>query len=507
MATHPNFRQTPPRDEISGVLDWLASPVPDDPASDLAQLCAELGALGHVGLDPARYQRILDLFYDRARRLFQLLRSQLAQASLPLSTQVRAMAALLISANDGIATGYERILGQADRLMPSKRRTPATAAARALRCLGEALQTCYLIAYPLPVGLWRRIHSLAQQSQVRFEPTATVIPGVSLDGEKIYREILALAAIQPEGFTPAEILLAVDYLNHYAAAVNILPDVPDDGETVWYWLDSALDTGPQPSSRRIPPEHGALIRCSFRLLARLLGEQVSALEAGIPAGNLRLPESAAAPGSIAALKRLQAQWARPPQRHFPRRSHFTQAQACVGLDDLWQLLEKGEAPGAGIQTSPPHTTHWQILNESPSGYAVLHVAGAVEGLLPGSVIALRPAEDQPWSICVVRRMKSEGPDHLELGLELLAPDAHSVRILFRNGDAEQQPTAGLLLPALPALREKPAILAPSGAYNARRFFIVSGADKTHVMQGRLLSMEMQTGQVELFQFEEDPYPT
>lgn len=489
------------------MLDWLASPVPDDPASDLAQLCAELGAFAHAGLALARYQRILDLFYDRARRLFQLLRTPLARARLPLSQEVRAMAGLLISANDGIAAGYEHILGQADRLVPSKRRTPASAAARALRCLGEALQTCYLIAYPVPAGLWLRIHRLAKQNQAHFEPTATVIPGVSLDGEKIYREILALAAIQPEGFTPSETLLAVDYLGQYAAAVNILPDAPAEGEAVWYWLDSTLDMGPQPSSRRIPPGHGALVRCSFQLLARLLGEQVSALEAGIPAGNLRLPESAAAPGGIAALKRLQAHWANPPQRHFPRRHPFTQAQVCVGLDDLWQLLEKGEAPAAGIQTSAPQTTRWQILNESPSGYAVLHVSGVVDGLLPGSVIALRPGEDQPWSICVVRRMKSEGPEHLELGLELLAPDAHSVRILFRNGDSEQQPTSGLLLPALPALREKPAILTPSGAYNARRFFIVSGADKTHVMQGRLLSMEMQTGSVELFQFEEDPYPT
>ena len=39
-----------------------------------------------------------------------------------------------------------------------------------------------------------------------------------------------------------------------------------------------------------------------------------------------------------------------------------------------------------------------------------------------------------------------------------------------------------------------------------RFFIVSGEDKTHVMQGRLLSLDLQTGAVELFQFESDPYP-
>lgn len=151
-------------------------------------------------------------------------------------------------------------------------------------------------------------------------------------------------------------------------------------------------------------------------------------------------------------------------------------------------------------------TEWMVLNESPTGYAVMHVAGTVEGLVPGSVIALRPAPDKPWNICVVRWMKSENPEHIELGLELVSPAARSVQLMFRNGDPAQQPTPGLLLPAIPALRENPALLAPSGAFSARRFFIVSGEDKTQVTQGRLLSMDMQTGAIELFQFESDPYP-
>mgnify|MGYP003377819864 CR=1 FL=1 len=182
------------------------------------------------------------------------------------------------------------------------------------------------------------------------------------------------------------------------------------------------------SSASVPPGHGDLLYCSCQLLARLLGEQVSALESGMPAGNLRLPERAAGQGGIAALKRLQAHWAHPPHRQHSRRHNNFRAQVCVGLNELWRLLEHGEAPegtGAGL----PHMTEWMVLNESPAGYAVMHVAGEVEGLVPGSVIALRPAPDKSWSICVVRWMKSENPEHIELGLELVAPAARSVQLM------------------------------------------------------------------------------
>ncbi|MBK6630177.1 MAG: hypothetical protein IPG33_03575 [Betaproteobacteria bacterium] len=505
MARTVPARQIQSSDDVAHVLDWLASPIPEDPAQDLAQLGGELAALCRAGLESAHYHRILDLFFDRAHRLSNALRVRLIEASLPLGKELRAMAALLISVHDGVASGYERVLLDTERLVHSKRRNVGSVVARALRSLTEALETSCMVACPTPPDLWRRTHALAKSARDHFEPTATVIPGLSLDAEKTYKGLLALAASQPEGFSPGEIALASEYLAQFSAAVSLLPAPPREDEGAWYWVDSSRDMGPVPPNRRIPPDHGDLLYCSFQLLARLLGEQVSALEAGMPAGNLRLPERAAGHGGIAALKRLQSHWAHPPHRHHPRRHNNFRAQVCVGLTELWQLLERGEAL-EGAEVGVPHMTEWMVLNESPGGFAVMHVAGEVEGLVPGSAIALRPAPDRPWSICIVRWMKSENPEHIELGLELIAPAARSVQLMFRNGDPGQLPTPGLLLPAIPALREHPAVLAPSGAYSARRFFIVSGEDKTHIMQGRLLSLDLQTGAVELFQFESDPYP-
>ncbi|CAG0929748.1 MAG: hypothetical protein EFKGCFLK_01986 [Rhodocyclaceae bacterium] len=505
MSSSSPVRKTHPSDDVTHVLDWLASPISDDPAQDLAQLGGELAALRRARIEDAHFHRILDLFYDRAHRLARALRARLTEASLPLAKELRATASLLIAVHLNVVAGYEHALQDPARLALSKRRNAASVAARALRSLAAALDTCFMVASPPPTDLWHRAHALARSARAHFEPTATVIPGLSLDPENLYKGMLALAAAQPEGFSPVEVALASDYLAQFSAAVSLLASPPKEDEGSWYWVDGSRDMGPVPPNRRIPPDHGDLLFCSFQMLARLLSEQIAALENGMPAGNLRLPERAAGPGGIAALKRLQTHWAQPPHRQHARRHNNFRAEVCVGLSELWQLLESGEAP-AGAESGAPRMTEWMVLNESPTGYAVMHVAGTVEGLVPGSVIALRPASDKPWNICVVRWMKSENPEHIELGLELVSPAARSVQLMFRNGDSAQQPTAGLLLPAIPALREHPALLAPSGAFSARRFFIVSGEDKTHVMQGRLLSMDLQTGAIELFQFESDPYP-
>ena len=93
-------RQFRPSDDVAHVLDWLASPIPEDPAQDLAQLSGELAALGRARLEDALYHRILDLFFDRAHRLSHALKVRLTEASLPLGKELRAMAALLITVHE-----------------------------------------------------------------------------------------------------------------------------------------------------------------------------------------------------------------------------------------------------------------------------------------------------------------------------------------------------------------------------------------------------------------------
>ncbi|MFZ5464603.1 MAG: hypothetical protein ACOZB1_13975 [Pseudomonadota bacterium] len=492
---------------IPEVLAWLGTAESPDPGQDLLLLRSHLASVAKADLPVIQFHRLLDLFFERAQRLSQALEPYLA-AALPLERPVRAVAEGLQEINGLLARGYVRVMDDIDgRLVRNKRRNPVVIAARALKNLANQLHTSICIASPPPAELWLRAHQLYRTaSRHGNEDKDAPLPGSTIDAEVIYKGMLAQAAAQPEGFSPAESALLQAYLQRHAPMVDLFTERPADGSASWYWLDTERDAGPVPSNRRIIPQnHGSLLFVSCVRLARHLEEHLTVLGKGASLSDLKLPDVLPQQAAVGFLRRVQQHWSSPPHRHFSRRQHNYRAHLCVGLDDLWHLLHSGKAP-AGTGIGPVRTTEWMVMNESAAGFAVIHVAGEVEGLRTGSVIALRSNSEHPWYICIVRWMRSENPEHIELGLELVAPNAQSVSLIFRNGKPDQKPTPGLLLPPVRALRQHPAIVAPSGSYSSRRFFIVRGDDKTHVSQGRLLSLDMQTDSVELFQFEADPYP-
>jgi hypothetical protein len=122
-------------------------------------------------------------------------------------------------------------------------------------------------------------------------------------------------------------------------------------------------------------------------------------------------------------------------------------------------------------------------------------------------IALRRDPKEAWSICVVRWLRSGDAGQIEMGLQIVSKGAVPVQVGFRlSSDRSVAMVDALVLPVLPALRQHQAVLAPSGTYTSRRFSLVSDIDRLYIAQGRLLSLDMQTSNVELFQFEIDPYP-
>lgn len=161
-----------------------------------------MAALGRARLEDSHFHRILDLFYDRAHRLSRALKARLIEASLPLGKELRAMATLLINVQEQVAAGYERVLIDPGRLAHSKRRNAGAVASRALRSLAEALETSFMITGLPPADLWRRAHALAKTAREHYEPTATVIPGLSSTLKKSTRSCWRWQPPSPRGFRP-----------------------------------------------------------------------------------------------------------------------------------------------------------------------------------------------------------------------------------------------------------------------------------------------------------------
>lgn len=492
---------------VEQILDWLAGPQAADPLEDLAPLRAHLVSLSEAQISGNQFHRILDLFYARAQKITVDLKPHLRDVSLPLPRQQRQIAQGLSDVHQMLARGYQRVLADVEqRRVRNQRRNPSRITGRAMKSLADEFEVAALVAAPVPPELWHSAHQLYREARIEREADAMGVVQPP-DAEQTYREMLALATVQPESLSAHEVEQTATYLAQFAAVAEIREAPPAEPDPSLFWIDPNRDTPPLACARKTPPAGAkGLLYFSCARLAALTAEQLKALERGTPPEELHLPPEAADPAYHGLLRRMQQRWTEPTKRQFPRRRNNYRVQVCIGLNALWNLLDRSTGSHANINPGENAITDWMVLNESPAGYALMHVAGDVEELRNGSALALRTADSQSWQICIVRWMSSENPEHIELGVQVVAPGAVPIRVAFRNAKQPRQPLPALLLEPLPALRQNPAILAPTGSCRSRRFVMVSGEGKTYVAQGRMISLDLQTACVEVFQFEPDPYP-
>lgn len=486
---------------VAAIADWLRSPVAAAPQDDLDPLLTKLTTLGALSVDAATLQRLIDPLQSRALALSRALRPKLAEARLPLVPELRQTAKKLMDIHGLFAGAYQRLLDEAElRTGRNGRPNPALVAGHALRSIAERLQVAALIASPSPPNAWRHAHALFHNTR-HVSVASAGGSGQAFDPAGVYKEILALAIVQPDRLTAPELMFAVEYIARFASVVEIQDARPAEADNRSYWLEPQSDTGPVAVVRRPPPENEGTLFVSCLRLGTLAAEQLRWLEGGAQPDKLNLMAEASQARFRALLQRMQESWTEPRSRLLHRRRNSYSLQVCTGLGAVWKLL-LAHSEGQPM----PALSNWIVVNESPAGYALSQVSGEVDGLVNGGVIAVRAAEDKPWDICVVRWLHADDRGQVELGLQIVATGATPVQVAFRNPQRRDPPQAGLLLPAVPALRSHEAILAPAGCCSSRRFVLVSGGRKTHVVQGRMLSVDIQTMSTELFQFQPDPYP-
>lgn len=482
------------------VLDWLAAPPSAAISDEIALLRRHQQTLSGPGFSPVQQHRCIELFFGRALRIAEELKPRLIESGLPLSRPLHASAKQVTDALVGIAEGFLRTLSavQNGTIRP-QRLLVETLAARGLRLLGETLEIWGLAGGGRTLGQWSCACALFAALGAESSPEE---PGES-GGSALFafRRLLALGSLQLECFSQNEVCWICDYLGSISSLLQIENLPPANPDAPWYWLARDIDESPHSLLRKpCPATAEGLLFFSSHALAKRVAEQLAQLDSGQQPFELNLPKLAVGVQPVPLLQRLRNEWVQPSQRGQPRRKAGYAVQACTGLLAIWKVL-RSEAP----ESASIH--EWQVLNESQGGYSIMHVANQVEGLCAGMAVALRPNSQAPWSVCVVRWIRSDAPTQIELGLQVVSIGASPVSVGFRaSRDRPTRMVNALVLPTTPDLRKHPAILAPAGTYTSRRFALVSDLDRLYIAQGRLLSLDMQTANIELFQFEIDPYP-
>lgn len=478
-----------PADEISNLSAWLESASAVPGFVDLPRLRTCLAQLEQLPLD-VRHMSLLARADVLSHNALQRLRPGLRETALPLARDARARSAEASDLLDQLSRCHLRVL---------KALRHADSARAGLLALYRRFEVAVLAGATVPSGLW-----LCAGEMYR---TLTQVPHDSLEHDAaqkaklVFVRLLALSCLSPQHLSAGEIGEAVDWLDETMIPIVLHDTPPASADETWFWFDFDLDQAPRQFGRRAPPSRSGIVTFSLGPLAShaLATAALLAPEQDDDAGAAEREASVAA-----LLRRVADQFSNAHRRRLSRRRNNYRVSACIGLAEIRRLLS-GDADTPG---DAPPLSEWMVVNESAGGFAIMHVGGHIEGIVSGGVLALRAEDSETWVICLIRWSRSDNPAHVELGLQVLSNGAQSVEIAFRAASpgSERGLHQALLLPAVPALRPKFAILAPAGTYTSRRFVMVAQTGHVYVTQGRLISLDLQTAAVELFQFELDPYP-
>lgn len=492
-------KTSPPQPvQLKQALDWLAEPQQEDPLLDLVPLRKHIAAIDSLGLPVLHRLKIDELFQQRAERIDDALTPTLLDVKLPLPIQLGAVAQDLIGLRAELGQTWLKIAVQANpQDLTRVHRSTAQIYLQGMGNLSRQLIATTLIATPTPINFWRNALALYHGAHESVDPTATLPAEISAIDAR-FKAMLALAAAQPEGLAPREIAFLADYLETHAAVTRIdmiCPEATGD----WFWLDANLDQPPVPLAR-LQPEGGLPFYFRFGELADLAAWHLDQLNDGVPPSSLGLPLQAAGADYRNALERARQCWAAPRRRSFNRRPQTLPVEVCTQLSTLWTALENGsQEPESG--DCDLTYSDWTLRNESPLGYAIVHVVGEVTGIVPGCAVGLRTGAGTAWQICVVRWARSNGSSHIEMGLEVLAPSAQPIRIHAATTSNPAPPIPALLLPALQGLNRSEAILTVRGDYNARPFTLLQEQDeRLQVVECMPHRSLIETSSIEVFEF-------
>ncbi len=487
-----------PQPTLQRVFVWLAARPPDDRVRDLAPIKHHLGEVGKASLAPTQCLKVLELFQSRIDAASQALKPRLIEARLPLPGPLRRIAQGLTDVHGLMATTLLRSIHQSTPGPDQPASSDMNGLCKViLHNLAEQQQVALLVATAPPVGLWIQaqlvFRLLGASPKDAIEPAA--IP--------ILKGMLALAAVQPETLTARENAILAGYIPKLASTVEITakqPSRPDD----WFWLEEHRDLPPVAMVRKAAPIHGTMLYFSCTKLAHVAVQHLRRLDNGELPATPNLPGPASMPEVRDVLARAQSRWRSPPRRQAPRHPSQARVQICARLDRLWSVLHD-QRPNSDIEGLSP-ITDWLVLNESSSGYAMMHVSGPIDDLVAGDILGVRNSPERPWNICLLRWGRSDNQAHVEIGLELISPSAMPVQ-LARHATTDSALAPSLLLARPPGGDGDEALFVERGQLVGNRFTLIGEeAGKLRLAQCEVQRLALQTARVEMFTFKRDYSP-
>jgi hypothetical protein len=462
----------PTPDEIAAWLDTL--PAHDATASSRL-LIEKLVVLNRTPGTPRSRLRILDMLRARAERLRPRLEGELRGAMLPLAPPVRETAHVLEKLLKELAAGYVAAVLDTPRpwLALGLRRQVQGPIVAAMALVVARLALCDRLHARAPASAWQDLHRLYRHArELGAHQRNAEASGAS--PEALYVRALLLAFAEPSRLMPGEHERLQQYVIDFGHLASIVePPIRGDGRCA-FLVDLRRDKPGAAFARRVetPPAGDRLA-----LLTRPLVEQayvhMARLRSGVSPETLGLPADAVAAGYPALLAKAGRSWRGERRRRSPRFTFRPRVHLSVGFDAAWRSL-------AGCAGEGADEGEWTIQNESADGFALRFARGAHRSLVVGQLVLVRSRERDATYLCVVRRVQSDGPEHLEIGVQQVVSAAEAAR--WQPEFAGEGATAVFFCAEA---RGAPArVVAPAGRARANSLLVVERRDRTMSLRAR-----------------------
>ncbi len=332
--------------------------------------------------------------------------------------------------------------------------------------------------------------------------------------ERQYLQILLLEAMNSGRFSPREGLWASRWFKRWCSGPALHLDRVNGGvdrEARGFVVDLDGSDGLQ----RTPATGTSLLCFDSSPLCAMIDQEIASLRDGASPPLLAMPAEKV--GQLALLHKLAILFAPHPvqvERRAERLPVALAVQTIAGFPYIVEELRKNgqkqaddfSAPASFSVAGPFETVPqvWQVKDRSDSGCRMRGQIDNMNRVIPGSLIAVRDSETEPWIVSVVRWFRRLMVDHVEIGVEYLGRRPRFVKMVAgSSGDLavhEQADSAPRCFAALylPPSNEHPTmpiktLLLPAGEFK-------TGCDVTLLSSSATYRMRLNEPLQQQFEF-------
>lgn len=471
----------------NGVTDLATGHVVDIPTVEILSLQDELDSL-----DGQSFQRQLATIQTLCTRCLSIVNSSIASLIRTSATTALQSTPLLQLFLKSLTSSFLRLFGESISGGGNTVQTREWILRGALDTTAQRILIAFLTSRRVDIGLWRQFHQIYQLARTSHLPQSNSdrSPHALHD---IYFSTVLLGCTQPACISKEEIAFLNAYFRHYSGTIEVHDQEPAN-ITDGFWIAPESDVPAMSCSRKRPPPDTAVLHFSSSGLSRLIRRHLAQLDSGTPPSELQLSDFVNTSTGKSALRQAAEFLGTPRKRRFPRRRQNYQGEMSFGIEHILQTSSK---PAMRIPSS-----RWMITNESPDGYAAMHISGKATPASAGDIAVLRTENSENWQLCLIRWMHSANPEHLELGLQILATRFIPARVtaMPATGAPALQQTA-LYFPPAPPVHEHEALLLPADTRQdtSDTLILIIEQGNLSVREIRLGLRDEQTARIEIFQ--------